>query len=37
MEYPCVINRIYLHIYGLMIDPQNKLLPVGLIAQLVQH
>ena len=28
---------IYLHIYGLIIDPHNDLLPVGLIAQLVEH
>ena len=26
-----------LHIYGLIIHPINKLLPVGLIAQLVEH
>ena len=28
---------IYLHIYGQIIDPYNDLLPVGLIAQLVEH
>ena len=28
---------IYLHIYGLVIDPYNDLLPAGLIAQLVEH
>ena len=27
----------YLHIYELIIDPHNDLLPVGLIAQLVEH
>jgi len=28
---------IYVHIYRLIIDPHNHLLPVGLIAQLVEH
>ena len=28
---------IYLYIYGLIIDPHNYLLPVGLIAQLLEH
>ena len=28
---------IYLHIYRLIVDPHNNLLPVGLIAQLVEH
>ena len=28
---------IYLHIYGLVIDPYNDLLPAGLIAQQVEH
>ena len=36
MENSCIIV-IYLHIYGLIIDPHNELLPVGLIAQLVEH
>ena len=36
MENSCVII-IYLHIYKLVIDPHDKLLPVGLIAQLVEH
>ena len=28
---------IYLHIYGLIVDPHNNLLPVGLIAQQLEH
>ena len=31
------INVIYLHIHRLIINPHNNLLPVGLIAQLVEH
>ena len=33
---PCTII-IYLHIYGLICDPHNDLLPVDLIAQLLEH
>jgi len=36
MENSCN-NIIYLHIYGLIIDPHNDLLPVGLKAQLSEH
>lgn len=36
MENSCIII-IYLHIYELITDPHNNLLPVGLIAQLVGH
>ena len=36
MENSCIII-IYLHIYELITDPHNNLLPVGLIAQLVEH
>ena len=36
IENSCIII-IYLHIYGLIIDPHNNLLPVGLIMQLVEH
>ena len=36
MENSCIII-IYLHIYGLTIDPRKDLLPVGLVAQLVEH
>ena len=32
-----IMSIIYLHIYGLIINPHNDLLPVGLIAQLVEH
>ena len=35
MESSCIII-IYLHINRLTINPQNYLLPVGLIAQLVE-
>ena len=28
---------IYLHIYGLIIDPHNDLFPFGLIAELVEQ
>ena len=31
------ITVIYLHMYRLIIDWHNNLLPVGLIAQLVEH
>ena len=36
MENSCNII-IYLHIYGLIIDPHNDLLPFGLKAQLSEH
>ena len=38
LQIPC-INIIYLHIHGLIykIDQHNDQLPVGLIAQLVEH
>ena len=40
-QFKCMANSciivIYLHIYGLIIDPHNDLLPVGLRAQLVEH
>ena len=36
MENSCIII-IYLHIYGLRIDPNNDLLPVDLIVQLAEH
>ena len=36
MEHSCAII-IYLHIYVVIIDPHNDLLPVGLIAPLVEH
>ena len=36
MEISCIII-IYQHIYHLIIDPHNNLLPVGLKAQLVEH
>lgn len=32
----CIIT-MYFHIYGLVIDPHDDLLPVGLIASLVEH
>ena len=32
----CIII-VYLHIYRLIINPHNNLLPVGLVAQLVEH
>ena len=36
MEYSCIITT-YLPIYGLIIDPHNDQLSVGVIAQLVEH
>ena len=36
MEISCSIIT-YLHIYGLLIDPHNDLLPVSVIAQLLEH
>ena len=36
MSNSCIIV-VYLHIYGLVIDSHNDLLPVGLRAQLVEH
>ena len=36
MEISCIII-VYQHIYGLIIDPHNNLLPVGLKAQPVEH
>ena len=36
MENSCIIIT-YPHIYGLIINPHNNLLLVGLIAQLVEH
>ena len=36
MEYSCIII-IYLHLYGLIIEPHNNLLQFGLITQLAEH
>ena len=36
MENSCSII-LYLYIYGLLIDPHNDLLPVSVIAQLLEH
>ena len=32
----CIVI-IYVHLYGLIIDPHNDQLPIGLLAQLVGH
>ena len=35
--FPACIIILYLHIFGLIVDPHNDLLPVGVVAQLVEH